>query len=198
MGAAVDMVNEAGGDVPGGGTGLGSGEPVAGMPSLVAAKAEPVDEASYQHRLGQQLRAVRRAHGMRLQDVEDASDGRFKAVVIGSYERGDRAVSATKLAALADFYGVAVADLLPDERQTGERGREATVQIAVDRLRALDGEEATAPLLRLVSHVQWLRGDYNGRILSLRGDDLRTVGVALGLGPDQLGEWLRDRGLLAA
>jgi transcriptional regulator with XRE-family HTH domain len=190
MGAVIDVVDEAGGNPVGGASGA--------MPSLSAQRPEPVDEASYQQRLGQQLRAVRRAHGMRLQDVEDASEGRFKAVVIGSYERGDRAVSATKLAALADFYGVGVADLLPDERPTGERGRDASVQIAVDRLRALDGEEATAPLLRLVSHVQWLRGDYNGRILSLRGDDLRTVGVALGLGPDQLGEWLRDRGLLVA
>lgn len=197
MGAAADVVDE----VADGGTGDGHGmdKPVVSMPSLGATQAEPVDEASYQQRLGQQLRAVRRAHGMRLQDVEDASEGRFKAVVIGSYERGDRAVSATKLASLAEFYGVGVAELLPDERQTGKRGRgEASVQIAVDRLRALDAEEATAPLLRLVSHVQWLRGDYNGRVLSLRGDDLRTVGVALGLGPDQLGDWLRDRGLLVA
>lgn len=152
-------------------------------------------EGSYQKRLGQQLRAVRRAHGMRLQDVEDASDGRFKAVVVGSYERGDRAVSAHKLASLAEFYGVTVADLLPDQSRRSGARRDPGVKISVDRLRQLDEEDA-APLMRLVTHVQWLRGDYAGRVLSLRDDDLRTVGVALGLTGEELDAWLAERDLL--
>jgi transcriptional regulator with XRE-family HTH domain len=152
----------------------------------------------YQQRLGERLRAIRRAQGLRLQDVEINSDGRFKAVVVGSYERGDRAVTAHKLASLAEFYGVPVTEVLPDEVAPSGSSREDGVRLAVDRLRAAENVPETAPLLRLVQHVQWLRGDYNGRVLSLRGDDLRTVAVALDVHPDGLGPWLQERGLLVS
>jgi transcriptional regulator with XRE-family HTH domain len=153
-------------------------------------------DARYQQRLGERLRAVRRSQGLRLQDVEIKSQGRFKAVVVGSYERGDRAVSAHKLAALADFYGVPVTELLPDDSPQRAAGREGGVRLAVDALRAQKETPESAPLLRLVQHIQWLRGDYNGRVLSLRGDDLRTVAVALGVQPDDLAGWLQERALL--
>lgn len=170
-------------------------------PATSPGDGTPTEDSStddrYQQRLGERLRSVRRAQGLRLQDVEIASDGRFKAVVVGSYERGDRAVSAHKLAALAEFYGVPVIELLPDDAQPRGSAREEGLRLAVDRLRAGDETPETAPLVRLVQHVQWLRGDYNGRVLSLRGDDLRTVAVALGVEPDQLGAWLEERGLLA-
>lgn len=151
----------------------------------------------YQDRLGARLREVRRSQGLRLQDVEESSAGRFKAVVIGSYERGDRAVSAHKLASLAAFYGVSVSDLLPDE----ERPRRATprstgVAIHVDRLRDITTSDV-APLRRLVQHVQWLRADYSGSVLTLREDDLRTVAIALGMEPDEMRTWLAERDLLA-
>ncbi len=153
-------------------------------------------EASYQARLGQLLRAVRRAQGLRLQDVEDRSDGRFKAVVVGSYERGDRAVSAHKLAALAAFYDVPMVELLPDE-YTPRPGPEGPgLRVAVDHLRDRADDPEVAPLLRLMQHVQWLRDDYNGRVLSLRSDDLRTIAVALGAHPDRIDRWLDERGLL--
>ncbi len=154
-------------------------------------------DACYQARLGARLRAVRRSQGLRLQDVEERSDGRFKAVVVGSYERGDRAVSAHKLAAMAAFYGVAVADLLPDDDRVPGRPEEQSTCIAVDRLLAASGDPELTPLVRLVQHVQWMRGDQDGQRLVLREDDLRTVAVALGVDPEHLHEWLALRGLLA-
>ena len=160
----------------------------------------PVEEVAaderYQVRLGERLRAIRRAQGLRLQDVEIDSEGRFKAVVVGSYERGDRAVTAHRLASLAEFYGVPLTEILPDEVAPDPGGREDGIRLSVDRLRAAEDLDETAPLLRLVRHVQWLRGDYNGRVLSLRGDDLRTVAIALDVQPDALGAWLEERGLL--
>ena len=159
-------------------------------------KGEP-QEACYQERLGARLRAVRRSQGLRLQDVEERSDGQFKAVVVGSYERGDRAVSAHKLAAMAAFYGVSVADLLPDDDRVAGRPEEQSTCIAVDRLRAAAGDPELTPLVRLVQHVQWMRGDQDGQRLVLREDDLRTVAVALGVDPEYLDEWLALRGLLA-
>ena len=47
----------------------------------------------YAHALGARLRSIRQQQGMSLQAVEEKSQGRWKAVVIGSYERGDRAVT---------------------------------------------------------------------------------------------------------
>jgi transcriptional regulator with XRE-family HTH domain len=154
------------------------------------------DEDGYQRRLGERLRAIRRARGLRLQDVEVRSGGRFKAVVVGSYERGDRAVAAHRLAALASFYDVPLQDVLPDGVGTRRPHAADEVALAVDELRRRDDPEL-APLSRLVHHVQWLRGDYNGRILTLRGDDLRTLAVAFGLAPEDLSGWLDERGLLA-
>lgn len=164
--------------------------------STAAAAADPGDAAQYQARLGARLRSVRRALGLRLQDVEERSDGRFKAVVVGSYERGDRAVSAHKLAALAAFYEVPVTELLPEEDWPRATRGESTLAVAVERLRDRGDDPELLPLLRLVQHVQWLRDDYNGRVLSLRTDDLRTVAIALGAAPEHLDTWLEERGLL--
>jgi len=62
--------------------------------------------AEYVKVLGARLRDVRQREGLSLQRVEQRSGGRWKAVVVGSYERGDRAVTVQKLAELARFYGV--------------------------------------------------------------------------------------------
>lgn len=179
----------------------------AGSTSASAAPAAEIGEGlldqisadeRYQQRLGERLRAVRRTQGLRLQDVEINSAGRFKAVVVGSYERGDRAVSAHKLASLAEFYGVPVTELLPDDDPPSRGSRDVGVRLAIDRLLLAEDAAEIAPLLRLVQHVQWLRGDYNGRVLSLRGDDLRTVAIALDVPPDDLEAWLRERGLVVS
>jgi hypothetical protein len=42
----------------------------------------------YSRALGARLRAIRNQQGLSLQGVEDKSHGRWKAVVVGSYERG--------------------------------------------------------------------------------------------------------------
>jgi transcriptional regulator with XRE-family HTH domain len=169
------------------------------LSSLGAVPPPPLhdEDLEYQRRLGARLRAIRRSQGLRLQDVESRSGGRFKAVVIGSYERGDRAVAAHKLAALAAFYEVPVGDLLPEDRWPRASLRVATVRLAVDRLRAAAHDPELAPLHRLAQHVQLLRGDYNGRVLSLRADDLQTAAVALGIEPGQLAGWLAERDLLS-
>ena len=70
--------------------------------------------SDYAKALGAKLRAIRQQQGLSLHGVEERSGGRWKAVVVGSYERGDRAVTVQKLAELADFYSVPVSELLPD------------------------------------------------------------------------------------
>src|SRR5262245_15797340 len=70
--------------------------------------------SDYAKSLGSRLRSIRQQQGLSLQGVEEKSNGRWKAVVVGSYERGDRAVTVSRLAELADFYRVPVAELLPE------------------------------------------------------------------------------------
>ena len=72
----------------------------------------------YAKALGAKLRAVRNQQGLSLQGVEAKSHGAWKAVVVGSYERGDRAVTVQRLAELAEFYGVPMAELLPEPAST--------------------------------------------------------------------------------
>ena len=72
---------------------------------------------AYRRELGANLRAVRQDQGMSLAGIEQKSGGRWKAVVLGTYERGDRGIEAAKLAELADFYGVDPADVMPRSRR---------------------------------------------------------------------------------
>jgi transcriptional regulator with XRE-family HTH domain len=92
--------------------------------------------------LGAKLRQTRRELGLSLMGIEEKSDGHWKAVVVGSYERGDRNVTVPRLAELAEFYGVPVADLLPAAEQTPVVEVEAeTVRYLRRLLALLAGEE---------------------------------------------------------
>jgi transcriptional regulator with XRE-family HTH domain len=55
--------------------------------------------------LGTQLRAIRRRLGWSLEKVEHKSDRQFKAVVVGSWERGDLRPCVEQVQALLAWYG---------------------------------------------------------------------------------------------
>ena len=55
------------------------------------------DHVSYAGDVGSRLRQLRAQQGLSLQDVERKSNGEWKAAVVGSYERGDRNISAARL-----------------------------------------------------------------------------------------------------
>lgn len=54
------------------------------------------------------IRELRKKKGLTLKECEELSRGRFKAVVMGSYERGTRAISLERLQEIADFYEVPI------------------------------------------------------------------------------------------
>ena len=95
----------------------------------------------YAKALGGKLRAIRQQQGLSLHGVEQKSGGRWKAVVVGSYERGDRAVTVQKLAELADFYGVPVAELLPEGRVPSGSEPATKIVINLERLQQLPGRQ---------------------------------------------------------
>ncbi len=156
------------------------------------------DEHSQNHEyaklLGARLRAIRAQQHLSLHGVERKSEGRWKAVVIGSYERGDRAISVQRLAELAAFYGVPVGELLPRDSAMSHAmaiGGTALAKVVINlgRLRAVDDPDAEA-LMRFVSSVQRMRGDYGNRALSVRTDDLRTLALIYDTTPEGVTERL--------
>ncbi len=130
----------------------------------------------YARALGARLRQIRTQQELSLHDVEKQSNGRWKAVVVGSYERGDRAISVHKLADLAEFYGAPVAQLLPDGGDAGTAPPAPKVVVDLGRLGVLDDPKSDA-LSRYLAAIQSMRGDYNGKVLSMRQDDLRALAI---------------------
>jgi transcriptional regulator with XRE-family HTH domain len=143
--------------------------------------------SDYARALGARLRGVRQQQGLSLHAVEERSERRWKAVVVGSYERGDRAISVQKLAELASFYGVPVADLLPsgDTNVRSEAPRRLVLDL--DALSQVPSDRA-GPLTRYVAAIQTQRGDFSGRALAIRMDDLRTLAVIYDVSPQALVE----------
>src|SRR3954470_23722553 len=149
----------------------------------------------YAKALGSKLRGIRQQQGLSLHGVEQKSGGRWKAVVVGSYERGDRAVTVQKLAELADFYGVPVAELLPEGRVPSGSEPAAKIVINLERLQQLPAEKA-GPLARYAAAIQSQRGDYNGKVLSIRNEDLRSLAIIYDMSPGELSDQLVDWGVL--
>ncbi|MCI9887690.1 transcriptional regulator [Micrococcales bacterium 31B] len=150
---------------------------------------------SYALALGAKLRAIRTQQGLSLQGVEDKSNGAWKAVVVGSYERGDRAVTTQRLAELADFYGVPITALLPDAANVSAATTPPKLILNLERIAELNSAEM-APLSRYVANIQGQRGDYNGKILSIRTEDLRSLAVILDKTPAQVTEQLIELKIL--
>lgn len=156
--------------------------------------------STYQQELGERLRAIRQQQDLTLQDIETRTGGAWKAVVVGSYERGDRAVSIAKLAELARFYGVPLSELLPRPahapQQEPEDGPPRTV-LDLSRLEnAASGREDLRLITRYTRRIQLERGDYNGRVLTLRQDDVRALSAVCDVEPSALLDQLRDEDVL--
>jgi len=151
--------------------------------------------SDYALALGARLRAIRQQQALSLHGVEEKSQGRWKAVVVSSYERGDRAVTVQKLAELAEFYSVPVAELLPDAPVAAAAEPPPKLILDLERLGQVPAEKA-GPLARYSAAIQAQRGDYNGRVLSIRQDDLRTLAVIYDEVPSRLTEQLIAWGVL--
>jgi transcriptional regulator with XRE-family HTH domain len=162
--------------------------------------AKEVGMASYAEQVGERLRNIRLQKGLSLHDVEERSGKEFKASVLGAYERGERSISVPRLQRLAIFYGVPVDHLLP--RLGPEAATEAAAAASPDEpvcidLEALEArsEPEARTLNRYLSLIQTQRGDFNGKVLTIRRDDVRVLAAILDQSPGGLIERLDDLGL---
>lgn len=158
-----------------------------------------IDQAAL---LGVRLRRIRHQQGMSLADVQARSDGRWKAVVIGAYERGDRAVTIGRLQELAEFYGVPLVDLLP--RPTNgdganghpDAGGHYVLDLTTFEPKRLNGRPHLLPIARFAAQIRARRGDHNGRVLTVRASDLENLALTIGQDVDVLVKRLRADGAL--
>lgn len=159
--------------------------------------------ATYAQRVGERLRAIRLQKGLSLHDVEESSSKEFKASVLGAYERGERSISVPRLQRLAIFYGVPVDQLLPrlGEGEIILDTAPATAATPSDGMRIdlLKLKAASAPetevLGRYLNMIQMARGDFNGKVLTVRDVDIRALAAVFDLTTDALTARLDDLGL---
>jgi len=147
--------------------------------SSIAPAETTDDNPAFSREVGHRLRAVRRQRRLSLDDVERQSGGRWSASAIGAYERGFRNLSLPRLRELADFYGIPMATLLGEDELRDDAGA-APGKVVLD-LGKLEQLEEAAPLVRYARSIVLERGDWNGRILSIRKDDVRALGSMLHL-----------------
>jgi transcriptional regulator with XRE-family HTH domain len=158
------------------------------------------DEARHAALLGERLRHVRQQQNLSLHDVEARSKGELKASVVGAYERGERTISIIRLHRMAAFFRVPVSELLPEVARPDaapEPTRGATSDRIVIDLVALEERSADEPVLvRYVDAITARRGDFNGRVLTVRAADLDTLAAVMDTRPDALRARLLADGLV--
>lgn len=136
--------------------------------------------STYNESVGRRLRSIRRQRGFSLQDVQTLSDGEFKAAVLGAYERGERSLSVPRLHRLASYYDVPIAQMLPpDARPAARTPSPDQITIDLTRLDDIGGAESEV-LERFLTAIQVERQDFNGRVLTVRRDDLRVLSRLIG------------------
>lgn len=146
------------------------------------------EQERYATALGERLRNVRQQQGLSLHDVEERSQGELKASVVGAYERGERAVSVSRLHVLGSFYRVPMSSLLPGpSARRHDDGVDGGLRIDLTRLEtSVDDEAELGVVERYLSAIQARRGDYNGRVLTVRASDVQALAAVLDRAPEDL------------
>ena len=124
-------------------------------------------------RVQQGLRAIREAQGLTLSQASAKSNGEVSAIALGSYERGDRSISASKLIQIAQIYGVPVTAFFDLHDQAN---KSAKIIIDCRKLNIDEGPLATK-LKTVVKSIANIRGDWNGEVISLRENDLTSLHI---------------------
>ena len=127
------------------------------------------------------IRAQRKARSLTLQDIERLSNGRIKAVVMGSYERGSRAISLARTIEIANLFAIPLTELIEEPRKI-ESESDGLLIFDLRKMREISvtvtGNEITK-INAFVTAICARRRDWNGEILTLRSGDLDTLTLVL-------------------
>jgi transcriptional regulator with XRE-family HTH domain len=144
------------------------------------------------------LRALRRSKGFTLHECEELSHGEFKAVVLGSYERGTRAISLARLDRLAELFEVPLQYFFGEKVQQMSSGDDGLI-FDLRRIRKLTlDSEKISPVKRYLTTIARKRSDWNGEVMSLRRSDSAVLELICELEAEELYRELRMAGFLFA
>jgi transcriptional regulator with XRE-family HTH domain len=143
------------------------------------------------------LRTIRKSRGWTLHDIENRTGGSIKAVVMGSYERGTRAISLARALELANLFAIPISELLsePSLRNDETPRFRRFDQRRIGKLLSENEDERLGKLNNFLVAIAQRRGDWNGEILSLRSTDLDTLTLILEMSQSQLTQWLREENI---
>jgi transcriptional regulator with XRE-family HTH domain len=149
------------------------------------------DQEITMHEVSARLRSIRRARGWSLLDVERESQGRIKAVVIGSYERGTRTLSVRRAIEIADIYRIPVSSLFTEKSDSSPQGEVRIVLDvrAISRRIELVANQNTPHLIVVAKFIRKImhdRHDWNGEVISLREGDLAILALMTEIERDEL------------
>ena len=134
------------------------------------------------------LRLIRESRHLTLVQAAKLSQGQISAIALGSYERGDRSVSASKLIVIANLYDVPVAELFetPKKYLTEER-----ISIDIRKILMSSNPEAQK-ITQVIRNIARMRGDWNGEVISLRGTDIALLKIFANYSEEEIGIFLQN------
>jgi transcriptional regulator with XRE-family HTH domain len=134
------------------------------------------------------MRLIRESRHLTLIQAARLSNGELTAIALGSYERGDRSVSARKLISIAQLYEVPISELFeaPKKYMIEER-------ISIDIRKILSSSSpAGQKITTVIRNIARMRGDWNGEVISLRSHDINNFEVFTGLSSEEINQVLLD------
>jgi transcriptional regulator with XRE-family HTH domain len=139
-------------------------------------------------RFQRRLRSVREAKCLTLSQVAAMSSGSISAIALGSYERGDRSMSAAKVLEIAKIYKIPVSELFEQPQKIVGNKR-----VVIDyRKLSNDDDPIAKPLLNVINKIASIRRDWNGELISLRESDIASLQIFTLLTTDQIQQMLKN------
>ena len=134
------------------------------------------------------IRLIRESRHLTLTQAAKLSKGQITAIALGSYERGDRSVSARKLITIANVYEVPISELLEAPRNFMPEER-----ISIDLRKILTTANPVAQkITEVLRNIARMRGDWNGEVMSLRAQDINSFQVFTGLSTAAIKQVIAD------
>ena len=134
------------------------------------------------------IRLIRESRHLTLIQAARLSNGELTAIALGSYERGDRSVSARKLISIAQLYEVPISELFEESKKYMVEER-----ISIDIRKILTtSSPAGEKITSVIRNIARMRGDWNGEVISLRAHDINNFEIFTGLSSEEINEVLRE------
>ena len=121
------------------------------------------------------IRAARLSLGWSLADFEAHSGGTVTAVAMGSYERGTRSLSITKLLTICDILQISLIHILAPTQELRPADSSSRHIYDLRALQALSPSAEKSYLLAYIHQIIRERGDWKGAVISLRASDVENL-----------------------